>query len=123
MSNDAINWYGNTTMVRDLKAIFRDYVGAPPWLVLILVGCVAHVASNVVMRKPITSAWGLIAPLTLGLALESYEIWEQYRQVGLFAPTNDSLLLILVRHAQDIALLLTAPVLIVLGGAVLVRLS
>lgn len=110
-------------MLSDFKAVFRDYVGAPPWLVLTIVGCLAHIASNVVLRKPITSTWGLIAPLTLGLTLESYEIWEQYRHVGLFAPTNDPLILILIRHAIDIAFLLIGPALMVLGGTILVRLN
>ena len=110
-------------MLSDLKAVFRDYVGMPPWLVLIIVGSVAHVVSNVVLRKPITSAWGLIAPLSLGLVIESYEIWELYRHVGFFAPTNDPLLFILARHALDIALMLIGPIVIVVGGAVLDRLK
>lgn len=93
----------------------------PPTLVFIVVGCAAHLALNVALRKPLTSAVGLLAPLVLGLALESYEIWVQYRDVGLFAPGNDSLLTILTRHGFDIVKMLAAPLLLVTLGALSAR--
>ena len=82
-------------------------------------GCLAHVVLNAVLRRPITSGWGLLGPLGLGIALETYEIWVQYRKIGLFTPGNDSLLTILGRHGLDISLMLAGPLLIVLLGVIL----
>lgn len=101
-----------------LKYFFRDQLGLPPWTVLVAVGCLAHVVLNAVLRKPITSGWGLLGPLGLGVALESYEIWIQYRSAGLFAAGNDSLLAILGRHGLDVSLMLAVPLLVVLVGAI-----
>ncbi len=90
----------------------------PPWTVQVAIGCLAHIALNAVLRRPITSAWGLLGPLGLGVALESYEIWTQYRHVGLFASGNDALLSILGRHSLDVSLMLAGPLLIVLVGVI-----
>ena len=105
-------------MLHQLKFIFRDKLGLPPWTVLVAVGCLAHVALNAVLRKPITSGWGLLGPLGLGVAVESYEIWIQYRTIGLFAPNNDPLLTILGRHGLDVLLMLAGPLLLVIIGAI-----
>lgn len=87
----------------------------------IVAGFVAHFALNAVLRKPLTSALGLLAPLALGLALESYEIWVQYRNVGLFAPGNDPVLTILLRHGFDIVKMLAVPLLLVVAGTLSAR--
>lgn len=108
-------------MLRDIKYIVRDQLGLPSWLVLIVAGCIAHVVLNAILRKPVTSSWGLIGPVGLGVALEWYEIWIQYRSVGLFAPGNDPLLTILSRHSIDIFLMVAGPLSIVIIGASLVK--
>ena len=105
-------------MLQKLKFIFRDKLGLPPWMVLVAVGCFAHVALNAVLRRPITSGWGLLGPLGLGVAVESYEIWIQYRTIGLFAPSNDPLLTILGRHGLDVLFMLAGPLIVVVIGAI-----
>ena len=105
-------------LLQQLKIVFRDQLGLPPWIVLVAVGYLAHVVLNVVLRKPITSGWGLLGPLCIGVALESYEIWIQYRNVGLFAPSNDTLLTILSRHGLDVVLMLAVPLLVVVSGSI-----
>ncbi len=111
------------TLLRELKSIFRDQLGLPPWVVLVAVGCLAHVVLNAVFRRPITSPWGLLAPVCLGVALESYEIWIQYRNVGLFAPSNDTLLTILARHGLDIVFMIAGPILLVVVGVIFAKLN
>ena len=108
-------------MLRELKSFIRDQLGLPSWLVIIAAGCIAHVALNAILRKPATSPWGLIGPVGLGVVLEAYEIWVQYRPVGLFAPGNDPLLIILGRHGLDVLLMLAGPIVIVALGAMLAK--
>ena len=105
-------------MLAQIKNILRDQLGLPPWAVLVAAGCLAHVILIALLRKPIHSGWGLLAPLCLGIALESYEIWVQYRQVGLFAPGNDALITILGRHGLDVLYMLAGPVLVVIIGSI-----
>lgn len=105
-------------MLRNLKSIIRDQLGLPSWLVLIAVGCAAHITLNAILRKPIGSSWGLIGPIGIGVALESYEIWVQYRDIGLFAPGNDPLITILGRHGVDILFMLVGPISIVVIGSI-----
>ena len=90
-------------------------------LVLVLAGLISHVLLCLALRKPVTSAWGLLAPMTLGLFIESYEIWVHYRDIGLFAAENDPLYAILLRHALDIIKMLALPFLIVIVGKTFVR--
>ena len=103
-------------MLDRLKTILRDQLGLPSWVVLAAAGLAAHVVLNVLLRKPATSAWGLLAPLTLGALLEAYEIWIQYRNIGLFAPGNDPLIVILGRHGLDVLVMLALPALLVAAG-------
>ncbi len=103
-------------MLQQIKFLMRDQLGLPPVAVLVVAGCVAHLLLNVLLRKPLSSAWGLLAPLILGLALESYEIWVQYRNVGLLASGNDPLLAIFIRHGLDILKMLAAPSFLVVLG-------
>ncbi|MBU2676971.1 MAG: hypothetical protein KJP16_07785 [Gammaproteobacteria bacterium] len=105
-------------MLAQIKTILRDQLGLPPWTVLVAVGCLAHVILITLLRKPIYSAWGLLAPLCLGVLLEGYEIYVQYRQVGLFAPGNDALITILGRHGLDVVYMLAGPVLVVIIGLI-----
>lgn len=100
-------------MLQQIKHLIRDQLGLPPSVALIIAGCIAHLALNALLRKPLTSAWGLLAPLALGCALESYEIWVQYRNTGWSAPGNDPVIFILARHGLDIATMLAAPLLLV----------
>lgn len=83
---------------------------------MVALGLSAHLALNGLMRKSPTSPWGLLAPLMFGVALEGYEIWIHYRAVGLLAPGNDPLSIILMRHGLDIAKMLAGPLLLVLAG-------
>ena len=108
-------------MLQQLKALLRDQLGLPPAAVLVFVGCLAHLALNTVLRKPLTSGWGLFGPLVLGIALESFEIWIQYRDIGLFAPGNDPVIVILGRHALDVLAMLALPLVLVALGAVSTR--
>ena len=73
------------------------------------------------LRRPITSPWGLLAPVCLGVALESYEIWIQYRNVRLFSPSNDTLFTILGRHGLDIVFMIAGPILLVVVGAIFAK--
>lgn len=102
--------------VGKIKTFLRDQLGLPPFVLLAAAGCLAYLSLNALLRKPLTSAWGLLAPLVLGLLLESYEIWVEYRDVGLFAPGNDPLAVILARHALDVAIVLVLPLLLTLVG-------
>lgn len=108
-------------MLQQLKSFLRDQIGLAPAAVLIAVGLFAHLALNGLMRKSATSPWGLLAPLLFGMALEGYEIWIQYRGVGLVAPGNDPLLIILARHGLDIAKMLAGPLVLVAVGFVAAR--
>ncbi len=103
-------------MLEQLKSLLREQLGLPAWLVLVTGGLAAHLALTVVLRKAPASAWGLLAPLALGLAVEGYEIWVHYRHVGLLAPGNDPLWQILARHALDVARVLCLPLLLVAIG-------
>jgi hypothetical protein len=108
-------------VLQQIKFFIRDQLGLPPVAVLVVVGCVTHLALNALLRKSPTSAWGLLAPLVLGVTLESYEIWLQYRQAGLLAPGNDPLLAILMRHGLDVVKMLVVPLLLVALGALSAR--
>jgi hypothetical protein len=100
-----------------LKHVLTSSLGLPPVVVLTTAGLVAHILLNSLLRKSPLAAYGLIAPLCLGIGLESFEVWQQYRRVGLFAPGNDSLPLIIMRHFVDVLWLMVAPGLLVLGGS------
>lgn len=100
-------------MIDAFKSLIRDQLGMPAWVVLPVAGLIAFLALNVLLRRPWTSAIGLVAPLVLGLALEAYEIRVQYRDAGLAAPGNDPLWMILGRHGLDVALMLSLPLLAV----------
>ena len=52
----------------------------------------------------------------LGIALESYEIWVQYRDVGLFYVGNDPLIIIVARHSVDVMIVLSAPLALLAFG-------
>ena len=104
-------------MLQQFKVFVRDQLGLPPLVVFLVTGCLAHFALNALLRKSPTSAWGLLAPLVLAVGIESYEIWLQYKNVGLLAPENDPLLVILLRHGLDVVKMLAAPLLIVALGS------
>ena len=104
-------------MFQQIKSFIRDQLGLPPTAMLVAAGLVAHFALNALLRKSPTSAWGLLAPLVLGSALESYEIWIQYKDFGLLAPGNDPFISILARHALDVLKMLAVPLLMVAIGA------
>lgn len=100
-------------MIEYIKTLLRDDLGISSDVVLVIAGILAHIVLCLILRKPIYSAWGLLAPLILGITLESYEIWIHYRNIGLFAEGNDPLFVILLRHSFDIIKLLSLPVLLV----------
>jgi len=105
-------------MLDRIKSALRDQLGLPAWAALLVGGLVSHIVLNVLLRKPLTSAWGMLAPLTLGLVLEACEIVVQYRDVGLLAPGNDPVWIIIARHLLDVLKMLALPVLLVLSGFV-----
>lgn len=108
-------------MLQQIKSLIRDQLGLPADAVLVVTGCAAHLLLNVLLRKPSTSAWGLLGPCVLGIAIESYEIWVQYRDIGLYAPGNDPLIEIISRHALDVLKMLAAPLVLVVFGWVTSR--
>jgi hypothetical protein len=103
-------------MLEQIKSLIRDQLGLPAGVILAVTGIAAHLLLNAVLRKPPTSVWRLLAPFVLGLAIESYEIWVQYRDIGLLAPGNDPVKTILFRHGLDILKMLSAPLLLVAFG-------
>ncbi|MBT8445150.1 MAG: hypothetical protein HKN81_09065 [Gammaproteobacteria bacterium] len=103
-------------MLGRIKSLLRDQIGMPATVVLVAVGLLAHLALTLLLRKSPTSALGLLAPLGLGLVIESWEIWVQYRDVGLTAPGNDPVPMIVARHAIDVLKMLAAPATLVLAG-------
>ena len=107
-----------TPVIQKLKAFVRDQLGVPPVVVLVAVGLFAHIALNFALKKPFTSPWGLLAPVTLGCAIEAWEIWVQYSEIGLTASGNDPVVVILARHALDVIVMVAAPVLLVGIGAI-----
>ena len=108
-------------VLEQIKEFLKDTVGLPAFVVQIGMGLSAHVALNLLLHKPLTSAHGLLLPLILGVSIETYEIWIQYRDVGLFTPGNDPLLVILARHLGGVALVLVGPVALVIYGMVASR--
>ena len=100
-------------MFDHLKSFLRDTLALPPDLILVVVGLVSHILFCLLLRKPLNSAWGLLAPVMLGILIESYEIWIHYRDIGLFAPNNDPVAVILLRHSLDIIKMLVLPSLLV----------
>ena len=108
-------------MVSQLKTFLRDTLGLPTWAVIASAGLVTHLVLNLVLRKSPTSPWGLLAPLTIGVLVEAYEIWIQYRSIGLFAPGNDPILVILARHGLDVLLMLALPILLVTVDRLITR--
>jgi hypothetical protein len=105
-------------MLGQVKAFLRDELGIPPWSVLLVVGLLAHLSLTALLRKPSSSPCGLLAPLTLGVAVEAYEIWVQYRDIGFFAEGNDPAWLIISRHGLDVLRMLALPALLVANGNV-----
>lgn len=103
-------------MLDRIKHLLRDQLGLPVWAIFLFVGIASHLLLNAFLRKPLTSPCGLLAPLVLGLLIESYEVWLQYRDVGLLAEGHDPLWMIVARHGQDVATLLAIPLLLVVAG-------
>ena len=103
-------------MLHRIKKFLRDQAGLPPIALLMGAGCIAHLLLNAVLRKPVTSAWGLLAPLALGLSLESIEIWVQYRDVGLLAQGGAGVLGIILRHSLDLLKVMLIPLSLVALG-------
>ena len=103
-------------MLQELKNLLKDQWGLSPDLVLMLSGCLVYFAFNALLRKPALAPWGLVAPLVLALGLEACEIWDQYQHVGLFAPGNDPLLGIVVRHGLDVLKVMALPLVLVFLG-------
>ena len=102
-------------MFQQFKTFLGDQLGLSPFAALVVAGFAAHLTLNTALMKPPGSAWGLLAPLLLGLGLESYEIWLHYKDIGLYAPGNDPVFSILARHSLDILKMLAAPFLLVVS--------
>jgi len=102
-------------MLAHLKSLVNE-LGIPPWVVLLAAGALSYLALNLLLRKPWTSPWGLLAPLLLGVLIEGYEIWAHYRHVGLLAVGNDPLWMIVARHSLDVLKMLALPLLLTLVG-------
>ena len=107
--------------LEQIKVFLRDQLNLPPYLILIFIGLILHTVFCAMLRKPMTSPWGLIAPLIFGIGLESYEIWMHYKDVGLTAPQNDPVLLILIRHSLDVMKIIAVPLLLIVYGSIFHR--
>jgi len=105
-------------VLQQIKTLLRDQLGLPPIAILVATGLIAHLLLNALLRRTPTSPWGLLAPCALGISLEAWEIWVQYKGVGLAAPESDPLVDILARHALDVLAMLAAPILLVVVGTV-----
>lgn len=103
-------------MLQQIKSFLRDQIGLPPIVVLVAVGCAAHLLLNALLRKPATSAWGLLAPLVLGVTLESVEIWVHYREMDFWAQGGAQILAILARHGLDLLKIMLIPLSLVAIG-------
>lgn len=112
---------GSELTLLQIKTFVRDQLGIPPFAVLAVAGVLLHVCVTLILRKPATSAWGMLGPLLAGILLESWEIWVQYQEAGLFAPGNDPLIVILGRHALDVLIMLALPAALVAFGAITTR--
>ena len=99
-----------------LKQLLRDELGIPVVLVFVAAGLVAHLVLNALLRRSPLSAWGLLAPLALGIVIEARDIWVHYRHVGLFAPGNDHVMVILARHGADVLKMVAIPLVAVVLG-------
>jgi len=104
-------------MLQQIKTLLRDQLGLPPLAILAAAGLIAHLLLNMLLRRTPTSPWGLLAPILLGITLEAWEIWVQYKDIGLAAPESDPLIDILARHASDVVTMLAGPLLLVVAGA------
>ena len=106
-----------------IKRFITDTLGLSPAFVLFAAGLATHLLLNRLLGKPLTAPHGLLLPLAVGISVEGYEIWQAYRNVGLFAPGNDPLLAILARHMRDVAILLAGPLVLSAIGIASARLS
>jgi len=100
----------------EIKSFLLNQLGLSPSLVLVLVGVLSHAALCLLLRAPLASPWGLLAPLGIGLLIEAYEIWEHYKVLGLTAAGNDPVAVILLRHSLDVLKMLALPAALVVGG-------
>ena len=101
-------------MLERLKVLLRDELGIPPLMILIVAGLLSYFLLNALLRKPLTSAWGLLAPVCCGIALESYEIWVHYKDLDRVTESPGS---IAIRHLGDVLAVCAVPALITLTGA------
>ena len=92
-----------------LRAI-KDAVPVPAPLLFALAGTCLFLATCLVMRRPLTWAWGLLPGLVLSVLLEAWEIREAYGETGV---GKTSVLGIALRHLGDVALVNGLPLLIV----------
>ena len=105
-------------MLEGLKHLLVEQSGIPVELLLVLLGSGLHVVTNMACRRSVYAPPGLFACLAAGICLECRDIWAHYKSIGLFAPQNDPLGEILLRHAVDIAWLSALPAAIVAGALI-----
>lgn len=98
-----------------LRAI-KDGIPLPAPLLFALGGTLLFLATCLVMRRPVTWAWGLLPGLVLSVLLEAWEIREAYGETGV---GKRSVLGIALRHLGDVALVNGPPLLFVLVARLL----
>lgn len=77
--------------------------------VMVFVGLGAYLATCLVTRHALSWAWALVPGLVLAVALETWEVWDHYRLVGLARSGPLGLLEIAARHSRDVLIYNLAP--------------
>jgi hypothetical protein len=86
---------------------------------LVLLGLVCHLATCLILRRPLSWLWALVPGLVLAVALEAFEIWQHWLAPGL--SLRGQVLGILGRHLRDVALVTVPPALVAAAASWLER--
>lgn len=103
-------------MLIQIKDLIRNQLGIPPAMALLIAGAVLHLATNLLLRRRLTSIAGLCVTAVIAVSIEAGEIVIAYRDVGIFTPGADPLYVIVGRHMVDVILMLAIPGMLVISG-------
>ena len=105
-----------SNLIQGLKSLLRDHAGIPAPVLFVSTGTGAFLVTNWLLGNRWFSPWGLCGAAMLGIAIESYEIWDHYKNQDLFSSDARVLATILGRHATDILWMLAVPAALVFLG-------
>jgi hypothetical protein len=100
-------------LLQQIKSFIRDTLGMPPAVTVTRDRFSRAPGTQCAVAQTFRIALWLMGPAILGLAIESWEIRDQYHAIGLTAPGNDPITMILMRHGFDVGLMLTGPLLLI----------